>query len=120
MNGEDGLFFARYQWAEMLYGSHLVRHPNQLVSKVPGCLVTDSRNVYDKLQTEVLTVKGAEKKSNLELLGLKESQQQTQVVVRWVHSEAQLGNSLTKSGGARRSRCSTPWATSGGLWRTSP
>ena len=99
VNGEDALFFARYQWAEMLHGSKLVRQPNRLVSKVPGCLVTDSRNVYDKLQTEVLTVKGAEKKSNLELLGLKESQQQTQVAIRWVHSEAQLGNSLTKSGG---------------------
>ena len=101
VNGEDALYFARYQWAEMCHGSDLVRRPNDLVQKVPGCLVTDSRNVYDKLQTEVLTVKGAEKKANLELLGLKESQQQTGVIVRWVHSEAQLGNSLTKSGGSK-------------------
>ena len=47
------------------------------------------------------SIKGAEKKSNIELIGLKESQQQTGMVLRWVHSEAQLANSLTKSCGSK-------------------
>ena len=98
INGEDQLYYARYQWSEILYGGIDVRNPDQAVRKVPGGLITDSRNVFDKLQTEVLVIKGAEKKSNIELLGLKEAQARTQVQVRWVHSEAQLANALTKGG----------------------
>ena len=99
VNGEDILYFARFQWAEFLYGSVDTRDPDATVRRVIGAVVSDSRNVFDKLQTEVLSIKGAEKKSNIELLSLKESQQRTGVKVRWVHSEAQLANSLTKWNG---------------------
>ena len=96
INGEDALYFARYQWSELTLGNVQVRHPDTTVAKVPGCLVTDSRNVYDKLETEVLVIKGAEKRTNIELLSLKEAQQNHGVILRWVHSEAQLANALTK------------------------
>ena len=99
VNGEDSLYFARFQWSEMLYGQVNTRNPDAVVQRVPGCLVTDSRNVYDKLNTEVVSIKGAEKRTNIEALALKESQQNTGLIVRWVHSEAQLANSLTKAGG---------------------
>ena len=99
INGEDLLYYARYQWSEICFGGLDVRDPDSCVRKVTGTLVTDSRNVYDKLNTEVLTIKGAERKSNLELLSVKEAQQRTQLHVRWVHSEAQLANSLTKLNG---------------------
>ena len=99
INGEDLLYYARYQWSEICFGGLDVREPDSCVRKVTGTLVTDSRNVYDKLNTEVLTIKGAERKSNLELLSVKEAQQRTQLHVRWVHSEAQLANSLTKLNG---------------------
>ena len=99
VNGEDILYFARFQWAEFLYGAVDTRDPDATVRRVMGAVVSDSRNVFDKLQTEVLSIKGAEKKSNIELLSLKESQQRTGVKVRWVHSEAQLANSLTKWNG---------------------
>ena len=101
VNGEDSLYFARYQWAEMLHGEVDVRQPNATVARVNGYLITDSRNVYDKLVTEVLVIKGAEKETNIELLSVKEAQQSTGVQVRWVHSEAQLANGLTKSGLSR-------------------
>ena len=77
-----------------------------------GCLITDSRNVYDKLNTEVLTVQDAEKKANLELLSVKEY-----LKVRWVHSEAQLANALTKRA-AKNSSSSTRCILCGGLWKT--
>ena len=101
VNGEDQLFYLRYQWSEVLYGLGDPKRPDELVSKTVGCVVTDSRNVYDKLQTSVLSVKGAEKRANLELLSLKDSQERTQLMIRWVHSEAQLANSLTKAGGGK-------------------
>ena len=97
-NGDDAGYFARFQWSELEKGLTDIRQPDLCVRQVPGCLVTDSRNVYDKLSTEVLVVKGAERKTSIELLGLKESQQKTQVIIRWVHSEAQLANALTKAG----------------------
>ena len=96
VNGEDQLYYVRYQWSELLFGTPSTKDPDQAVTKVTGCVITDSRNVYDKLHTEVLSIKGAEKKSNIELLSLKEAQARTKVIIRWVHSEAQLGNSLTK------------------------
>ena len=96
VNGEDALYFARFQWGELVHGQVDTRRPNDTVTKVPGCLVTDSRNVYDKLITEVLVIKGKEKKTNIELLALKEAQRNHGVIIRWVHSEAQLANSLTK------------------------
>ncbi|CAE7738557.1 RE1 [Symbiodinium sp. CCMP2456] len=96
VNGEDQLYYVRYQWSELMYGAPDTKDPDSSVTKVTGCVITDSRNVCDKLRTEVLSIKGAEKKSNIELLSLKEAQARTKVIMRWVHSEAQLGNSLTK------------------------
>ena len=98
VNGEDALFFARYQWSELEYGNVDPRDAVSSVNKITGCLVTDSRNVFDKLKTEVIVIKGAEKRTSIELLGLKESQLSTGLRVRWVHSEAQLANGLTKMG----------------------
>ncbi|CAE7357392.1 RE1 [Symbiodinium sp. CCMP2592] len=101
INGEDSLFYARCQWHELLHGAGDVRNPAADVGKVLGCLITDSRNVYDKLVTAVLTIKGAEKRTNIEMVALKESQEQTGLVLRWVHSEAQLANALTKRGNCK-------------------
>ena len=74
-----------------------VRVLDDVVNLMPGCVITDSRNVYDKLSTEVLCMRGAEKRTDLELLSLKDAQLTNKVLVRWVHSEAQLANSLTKA-----------------------
>ena len=101
VNGEDALYFARYQWSELCHGKVNIRDPDEVVNRVPGCLITDSRNVFDRLRNEVIVVKGAERKSTIEMLGLKESQLRTGLRVRWVHSEAQLSNGLTKAGHSR-------------------
>ena len=101
INGEDSLYYARYQWSELLHGQPDLHDPDSSVKQVTGCIVTDSRNVYDKLETEVLSIKGAEKRTHIELLALKASQWNTGVQLRWVHSEAQLANPLTKGGNPR-------------------
>ena len=48
--------------------------------------------------TEELSTKGAERRTDLELLCVKSAQRHNHVALRWVHSEAQLGNELTKGG----------------------
>ena len=60
--------------------------------------MTDSRNVYDRVDKPYITPKGASKKIDLELLALKEAQNLTNLHIRWVHSDAQLANTLTKRG----------------------
>ncbi|CAE7220198.1 RE1 [Symbiodinium sp. CCMP2592] len=97
INGEDLLYYLRYQLGELLHGVADAKDPDATVRLIPGCVISDSRNVFDKLQTEVVSIKGAERKSNIELLSLKEAQ----VQVRWVHSEAQLANTLTKASGGK-------------------
>ena len=96
VNGEDALFYVRFQLAEMLGSTVDVRAINQTVNEISGCLVTDSRNVYDKLETETFNIRGAEKRTDIEMLALKQAQERNQVRIRWVHGEAQLSNGLTK------------------------
>ena len=61
-----------------------------------GMVVTDSTNLYDKLNKNTPVVKGAECRADIEALTLKESSNQSGMVLRWAHSDAQLANSLTK------------------------
>ena len=95
-SGEDYMYYVRFQWSEFCQSEVTLFDIDGLVAKVPGCLVSDSRNVYDKLLPDELTIRGAEKKTDLELLSVKQAQYRTGVLLRWVHSEAQLANSLTK------------------------
>ena len=97
VNAEDLLFFARFQMSEMMGNGVRIRHVNETANKIVGCLVTDSRNVYDKLSTEVVAPKGAERRVDLEVMGLKAAQHKNGLIVRWVNSEAQLSNPLTKT-----------------------
>ena len=90
------LCFARFQMSEMMGFPVNIRNIRPVINHVPGCLITDSRNVYDKVSAEVVSTKGAAKKVDLTLMRIKESQVLYNLVVRWVHSDAQLSNSLTK------------------------
>ncbi len=97
INGEDCLYYARFQLSEMMGFPVDVRDCNSTVNQVSGTLVTDSRNVFDKMETEVLSIRGAEKRTDIELIALKDSQLRNKVNIRWVHGEAQLANGLTKT-----------------------
>ena len=96
VNAQDSLFFARFQFAEMLGQDIDVRQINRAVNSIPGCVITDSRNVFDKTSSEVVCTKGHERRTDLDMLSLKYAQHRNGVKIRWVHSEAQLANSLTK------------------------
>jgi len=97
VDAEDELMACRFQLAEMLGNPVNLRNIDATARSVPGLLITDSRNVYDKLQNTMLTLKGAEKRSDLEALCLKEALNECGVNIRWVNGESQLANSLTKA-----------------------
>ena len=59
-------------------------------------LITDARNLYDKLYRATPTVKGAEKRSSIEAIGLRENLENGETSIHWVNGEAILANPLTK------------------------
>ena len=97
VTGEDQLFHARFQYGELLSSEPNIFDVDGVTNEIFGCIISDSRNVYDKLNNEELSTKGAERRTDIELLCVKSSQKNNQTKVRWVHSEAQLGNALTKA-----------------------
>ena len=113
VNGEDMLYHARHQWGEMIGKGTNVFDVDKTVNQITGGVISDSRNVYDKLQTEEYSTKGSEKRTGLELMCLKHAQRVNHVHVRWVHSEAQLGNALTKANAKEKER----FYTMGSQWR---
>ena len=97
---EDTLCSIRFQWSEMMHGSPNLHVPNTIFQLTKGCVATESRNVYDKLEPEVLVVKGAEKRTSIEMLAQSESQICPEVQTRRVHSEAQLAKHAGRAGGS--------------------
>ena len=59
VNGEDSSFYGRFQLAEML--GHPVDVRDSTVNKVMGTLMTDSRSVYEKMETETLSIRAPRK-----------------------------------------------------------
>ena len=78
VNGEDQLYFARFQLSEMMGMMADVRAVDCSVNAVRGCLIT----VFDKMETEVMVLKGAEKRTDIGLLALKAAQAHNQVTIR--------------------------------------
>jgi hypothetical protein len=66
------------------------------VNHTAGVLISDSKNLFDRLSQTMLTLKGAEKRSDIESLCLKESMFFNETSIRWVNGDSQLSNSLTK------------------------
>ena len=59
VSGEDYLFHARYQFGEYLEAETNVFDVDSTVNRIPGCVISDSRNVFDKLQTERVVYQGS-------------------------------------------------------------
>ena len=96
VDGEDILYLLRFQWSEIMGHMPDLHDIDTHVAKVGGVMITDSRNAYDHLDKPYITPKGKERRVDLEMLTVKESQNRTGLKVRWVSSQAMLANTLTK------------------------
>ena len=97
VDGEDELYAVRLQVAEFEGQIINLRDIDSAVQEISSSLISDSKCLYDRLQQTALTLRGEEKRSDIESLRLKEAITTTQLNLRWVHGDAQLANSLTKS-----------------------
>ncbi|OLP76629.1 Gag-Pol polyprotein [Symbiodinium microadriaticum] len=96
---EEELMLVRLQWREMLGYEVNLQKPGEEIRNVPGVLVTDAKSLYDVLHKEDLNSAAGglqEKYSALELLSLCERVRDGGTTVRWVNSDAQVADALTK------------------------
>ena len=96
---EEELMYLRVQWREMCGHEIDLKRPAQAAQQVKGIVVTDARSLYDLLHKKDLNSAAGglkEKYTALEALSLLERLQMTDTEVRWVHSDAQVADALTK------------------------
>ena len=67
------------------------------VREVRACLCVDAKSIYDCLAKQVQMQSLAEKRTALELMAFERCIEETGLIVRWCHSEANLSDSLTKA-----------------------
>ena len=96
VDGDDEAYAIRFQMSEFLGYPSSIWNINDCIRRIPGLVISDSKNLYDRLSKTIVTLKGEEKRSDLESLCLKESMDCAATELRWVNGEAQLANSWTK------------------------
>ena len=96
VNTEDEVTYVRFLLAELSGWKPGLRNPWAQVRRIPGCLITDSKNLYDRLRCPEKLMGGKEFRTGLELLALRDGIEACECPVRWAHSDAMLANSLTK------------------------
>ena len=96
VDAEDELYALRFQAFEYTGGQVSLWKCDDAVQNIDGVIISDSKNLYDRLCQTVLTLKGAERRTDIETLCLKESMTSASTQIRWVNGDSQLANSLTK------------------------
>lgn len=72
------------------------RDPDEAARTIPVALITDSKNLFDKLHRPTVCIKGAKKRSDIEAVALRLQLERTDTPIHWVHGGAMISNSLTK------------------------
>lgn len=97
LDGEDDLTFLRFLWAEMQGKAVDKRDVDKTAKQVKGLFTTDAKNLFDKLVRATPSVKGAEKRSGIEAMSLRENLIKGGVEICWVDGGGMLANVLTKT-----------------------
>ena len=96
---EEELMYIRMQWLE-LCGKDIPDHdPFSLLHHARATLVTDAKSLYDVVKKGPQNTSGyglKEKYSILDMMSLFQRLSKGKTETRWVHSDAQIADSLTK------------------------
>ena len=85
---------------DLLLGSANLGNAAEEVAQVPGALVLDCKSLFDSVgRSESSALGMSDKRAAIEALSLKRSVTATGTQLRWVHSEAQLADVMTKGTG---------------------
>ena len=92
---EDESYLIRLMWAEI--NGAIGADPDGNVNQVPSYLVTDAKALYDAAKSETSALGLKERRSGIELQGLKENLEKHKTKLRWVNSGAMLADPMTKA-----------------------
>ena len=102
-DGQEEMEFCRLLIYDILIGSLDLYKANEAISQVPGVLILDCKSLYDSVKSSESSALGmSDKRAAIEALALKRALASTNTWIRWVHSEAQLADVLTKGTGPGR------------------
>ena len=96
---EEELMFVRLEWAEMCGFQIPLFNPSSLIRKTQGVMITDAKSLYDIIQKGIHMTSGfglKEKYSVLDMMSVFQRLELGNTHTRWVHSDAQLADALTK------------------------
>ena len=93
VDAEDESYAVRFQVFEYLGGQVSVWRCDDAVTAVDGVSVSDSKNLCDRVSQTVLTLKGVEKRADIETLCLKESMSSTKLQIKWGSGDSQVADS---------------------------
>ena len=87
----------RLLWHEIDRGHVDLKKADEQIAATPGALLIDAKGVCDSVsRSESAALSMADKRSAVEGLALKESLARTRTKLRWVHSEINVADGLTK------------------------
>ncbi len=96
-NAEDLLWFCRLSWAEMLGMPTNRACYQESLRSVEALLIVDAKSMFDAMENESSGVGMREKRTGYEMQMIKESAKKSALDLRWVNSDAQLADALTKA-----------------------
>ena len=92
---EDESFLIRYMWSEI--NGVRADTAEDAASQVPSLLVCDAKALYESCKSETSALGLKERRSGIELLGLKENLANNRTTLRWVNSGAMLADPMTRT-----------------------
>ena len=89
--------YVRLLWHEIDKGYVYLRKADEQIATTPVALLIDAKGVFDSIsRSESAALSMNDKRSIVEGLALKESIARTRTKTRWVHSEINVADGLTK------------------------
>ena len=95
---EDELYMVRLAWSEFSGKRVNIDDPDAAVRSVRGIAVVDARGMYDALVCRIQLNQLDDRRVALELLAYYYNMLAAETETRWVHSEANLSDCMTKLG----------------------
>ena len=95
----DMLNFVRLFFADCLHPVGIdLRRPDEVLKLLPeSCAITDCKSLYDALEkNESLGLGLSEKRTSIEVTSTRQQMRATGIKTRWVNSDRQLADVLTK------------------------
>ena len=85
-----------HSFVNLMYEPELVLKTAAFQTKRSSALVVDAKSLYDSLKKEAPVQGSSDRRTAIEQIGLKQSLLSVGATVRWVSSERQMADGLTK------------------------